>query len=255
MARCSFAILLCVISLTYVAVAQQSTSPSALAQAALAQAVTAMGGSSPTDSTASGTVQITAGSTSQSANFTVKTRGLLQSRETIQAANGTQDRVYSSGQGSTVASSTVTAVSLEQASSFQSGLFPLPLLQAVLNSPDTVFQYIGAETLSGTQVYHLRFWNSYASQKLLQSASSFSTKDVWLDATTYLPRRTSFDSQASSGAPTVHIDLDYSAFQTFNGIQYPTSITEYLNRTKWGAFTVQSVVVNTGLTDTDFPVQ
>lgn len=255
MARC-YAIALYLLLVAQAAVTQQQTSSNPLAQAAIAQSVSAMGGSAPADSTASGTVQITAGSTSTSATFQVKTRGLLQTRETIQAVNGTQDRVYSSGDGSTVANSAVTAVSLEQACAYQTGLFPLPLFQAALNNPDTIFQYVGAETLSGASVQHVRFWNSYSSQKLLQSVGPFSVKDVWLDATTYLPRRFSFDSRASAGtAPTVHVDLDFSAFQTFDGILCPTSITESLNRTRWGSFTVQSVVFNTGLTDSDFPVQ
>ena len=216
-----------------------------------------MGGSTPGDSTASGAVQITAGGSSNSATFTVKTRGFLQSRETIQAPNGTQDRVYSSGQGSTVASTAVTTVSLEQACSFQSGLFPLPLFQGALNNPDTVYQYVGPETLAGVSVQHLRFWNSYASQKGSEGLGTFSTKDVWLDSTTYLPRRISFDTRAADGpaVPSVHIDWNFSAFQDYGGILYPSSATEYLNRTKWGSFTVQSVVFNTGLTDSDFPVQ
>ncbi len=250
------AIALCVLLLAHVAVSQQTTSSNQLAQAALAQSVTAMGVSAPGDSTASGTVQITAGSTSESASFQVKTRGLTQTRETIQASNGTQDRVYSSGQASTVANTTVTPVSMQQGCSFQSALFPLPLFQAALNNPDTIFQYVGPESLSGTSVQHVRFWNSYASQTVFQSVAPFSVKDVWLDATTFLPRRISFDSRAASGAaPTVHIDLDFSAFQSFGGILYPTSVTEYLNQTQWGSFTVQSVVFNTGLTDSDFPVE
>ncbi len=241
--------------LPVLASAQQTSDP--VAMTAIKQSVIAMGGSAPTDYTASGTVQITAGGSSKSATFTVKTRGLFQTRETIQAPNGTQDRVYSSGQGSTVASTAVTPVSLEQASSFQTGLFLLPLLQAALNNSDTVFQYVGAETLSGNSVYHVRFWNSYASQKPFQGISTFSRKDVWLDTTTYLPRRMSFDSRAAEGAaiPTVHIDLDFTAFQSYGGILYPASVTEYLNRTKWASFTVQSVGFSTGLTDTDFPVQ
>ena len=251
-----YAIALSIFLIVNLAASQQSTPSNPLAQAAVAQSVTAMGGSAPADSTASGTVQITAGSSSSSATFQVKTRGLLETRETIQAPNGTQDRVYSSGAGSTVADGTAASVSMQQACAFQSGFFPLPMFQAALNNPDTVFQYIGGETLSGNSVYHVRFWNSYASQANFQQVGPFSLKDVWLDATTYLPRRISFDSRASGGrSATVHVDLDFTAFQSFNGILYPTSVTESLNRTKWGTFTIQNVAFNTGLTDSDFPVQ
>lgn len=256
MIRCG-AILLCVLLLVLPVVSQQSATSDPQAQAAISQSVKAMGGSTPADSAASGSVQIASGSGSYSGTFQITTRGILQSREVLKTSDGTQDHVYSLGQASTVSGTTVTPVSLQQGCSFQAAFFPLPLLQAALANPDSVFQYVGQEALGGIPTVHVRLSNSYASQaQKLHSLAAFSIKDVWLDAGTLLPRRIAFDSRSADGAaPTVRISLDFAGFQNAQGVLYPTTVTESLNSTKWGTFSVQTVAFNTGLSDSDFPVQ
>lgn len=248
-------VLVAILTFSIISFGQQSSD--SLPVSVLKQSLAVMGGTTPADSSASGALQIATGSTPLSATFKVTTRGMNQSREVVNAPNGTQDHVYSAGQGSTVADAAVRPVSLEQACSYQSVLFPLPILQAALSDPDTVFAYIGMETLAGTPTIHVRYWSSYASQrKNLTVLSPFSIKDVWLDSTTLLPRRISFDSRAAVGAaPSTHIDVDFAHFQSFSGTLYPTSITQSLNGTVWATYSVQSVAFNVGLTDTDFPVQ
>ena len=53
----------------------------------------------------------------------------------------------------------------------------------------------------------------------------------------------------------VAVDVFYSNYQNSSGILYPSNIRKSLNGTPWATITIQSIAFNTGLTDSDFPVQ
>jgi hypothetical protein len=64
---------------------------------ALRQAVLAMGGSAPVDSTATGSIVITAGGRTESGTYTLMTRGVSQSSERIVSPSTNETRIYSDG--------------------------------------------------------------------------------------------------------------------------------------------------------------
>ncbi|PYU46190.1 MAG: hypothetical protein DMG54_04045 [Acidobacteria bacterium] len=241
-------------------ISQQSTAtpqrdPQALA--VLKQTVTAMGSSVPGDSTATGTVTITAGSDTEVGTIKILTRGSRQTLEQIATASGTTQAVYSNGVANdSNHTATKTNYSLELAASSQGALFPLPLLSAILSSADSALQYIGQENIDGAGCHHLRTWNTYSSQPDLQYLSSFSYREIWINASTGLPVKIAYSMRAASGAePSIAVEISYSKYQPTGGVQVPFQVSKSLNGTPWMTITISSVSFNTGLTDSTFSTQ
>lgn len=232
----------------------QTPSKDPQAIAVLQQSVVAMGASAPSDSTATGTITTVAGSLTEKGTITVLTRGMDQTSEQVQTPHGSRI-IYSRGQASEASATTSSPRPYELSLSSQSPDFPLPLLLA-MNNPDTAYKYIGLETLNGASVHHIQIWNSYASTPGLQSLSSFTVRDIWLDAGSYLPQRYSYVQRVAGGSePGIGVDIFYSDYRNVSGVFYPFSILKSFNGTPSATITIQTVVFNTGLTDSNFPVQ
>lgn len=225
------------------------------ALAVLQTAFAAMGGAVPSDSTTNGTVTTIAGSLTENGIIVILTRGTDQTSEQIQTPHGSTV-VYSNIQASQTTGLVFTPLSLELASSSRSLAFPLPLLGAVLNNPDYRYAYIELESQNGTQLHHLQFWNSFASQPKFQFLAGFTLTDLWIDAVSGLPQHISQSQRAGRGSePTIQLDTYFSNYQNVGGVRYPFSIRESLNGSPWISITITNVTFNTGLTDSSFPVQ
>lgn len=234
---------------------QQAVSQDPQAVSVFQQAVLAMGRSVPTDSTATGTIATQAGSLAEQGTVLIQTRGTNQTAVQVQTPHG-RTTVYSQGLGSFVTSLAVSPISTELALSSQSAEFPLPLLAAALNNPDTAFKYVGLESINGSSTHHIQFWNSYASVTGSQLLVEFTVKDIWIDAASYLPVRVSYTQRARGGSePRIPVDYFYSNYQNVSGVLYPHSISKSFNGTPSATITIQQVVFNAGLSDSNFPVQ
>jgi hypothetical protein len=134
--------------------------------------------------------------------------------------------------------------------------FPLALLANALNNPDTAYKYLGLENLNNASAHHIQFWNSFASIPKLQKISGLSVRDIWIDSSSGLPLKISYlRHEASGNAPAIAVEASFSDYRNISGVLYPFSIQRSLNGTPWATITIQSVVLNTGLTDSNFPVQ
>lgn len=221
----------------------------------LSNAVTAMGGAVPTDAQVLGNVVIVAGSETSHGTITILTRGTDQTSEQVATDADTWSLIYSKNIASRTEAGVSSPLSLEGAATTQSALLPLPYLAGLLESPDCSLQYVGAESIKGESVQHVRVWNTFASDPQLQFLPSFSVKDIWIDAGSGLPRRISYlHRDAGGAAPKVLTTFDYGPYQKVGATAYPSSIEQSLNGTLWMTVTVQSVNLNVGLTDADFPV-
>lgn len=137
----------------------------------------------------------------------------------------------------------------------QAPQFPLVLFSAILNDPDTSMQYLGLKNVNGESLYHVKTWDSFASNPDLQPLSSFSTRDIWIDATSNLPQRISYIRRAAQGAvPGIAVDITFDNYQNESGVLYPREIQESVNGTAWATITIQSISLDRGLTDSDFPI-
>jgi hypothetical protein len=225
------------------------------ALAILQAAVAAMGGSVPSDSTANGTVTTVAGSLTETGSVIVLTRGTDQTSEKIQTPHGSTV-VYSKLQASQVIDAVPIPFSSELAASSRSLSFPLPLVAAVLNNPDSGYVYVGLESPNGLQVHHLQYWNSFNSKPRFQFLAEHTLTDIWIDAVSGLPQRISQIQRAGRGSePRIQLDTYLSNYRNVSGVLYPFSVQKSLNGSPWLTITITSVTFNTGLTDASFPVQ
>jgi hypothetical protein len=237
-------------------IAQNQTPPrrDPQALAALQQAIAAMGGSVPSDSTATGTITTTAGSLTESGSVGVLTRGTDQTSEQILTEHGAT-AVYSQGSASQIQGTNLTPLPLELAATAQCPDFPLPLLVGVLGSSDSAYAYVGLETLNGVSVHHVQFWNTFTSVPRLSALASLSRRDLWIDAASGLPQRISYsDHPGQDAVAAISVDVTFSNYTNFGGVLYPLTNQKSLNGTPWATMTITSVVFNTGLTDANFPV-
>lgn len=221
------------------------------------QSATAMGGTVPSDSVATGTVTLVAGSKTDSGTVRILTRSTDQTSEQVTTADGSDTLVYSRGAAAEIQGSSSQYLQLELAVTCQSPDFPLPLLVGALNNADFAFQYVGAETFDdGSPVHHIRFWNTFASQPKLAPLADLSARDLWIDAVSGLPRKLSYVRRAARGAePGILVEVFYSNFRDVGGALSPFLIQKSLNGTPWATMTITSVTLNAGLTDANFPVQ
>lgn len=255
--RWSAGLLLCFFLFSILITAQEVTPQSSgdLARKWAMASVAAMGSRIPADLVATGSAQLEAGGKTDSATVTARTRGLDQSSEQIQQGDGTATGiVYSRGDASESSGSTRTEASTELATSSHSPDVPLILLGAALQDPETTFELIGQEQLDGISVIHIRFRKSFASQPKLSYLAEFSRKDLWVDASSGVPKKLSYIRRAARGAePGILVEVFYSDYRTVNGVLYPFAVKKSLNGTPWATITLTSVNENVGLTDADFP--
>jgi len=222
----------------------------------LQSSINAMGGSVPSDSTSTGSVVIVAGSLTSTGTIQILTRGTNQTSEQITLPQSTVTVIYSSGLADQTVNSVVTGLSLERTATSQSVYFPLPFLSGALANSDVSIRYVALETLNQSPVQHIQLQNTFASKADLQQFANFAVFDVWLDAVTSLPQRISYVRRDASGAsPGISVDTYFTAYQTISGVAYPSQINVSFNGTPWATITISSVSFNTGLTDSNFPIQ
>lgn len=253
-------LLLVALSFTvFLAFAQQSrsTTPSVSdpqAVAYLQQSVSALG-NAPLDSTATGSVTITAGSLTTHGTVTILTRGTAETSIQFQMPNLTWSVIYANEEANRVDSGVSKSVPLELVASSRCIYFPQPYLADLLKNPDVVFKFAGNETVDSVSANHIHAQNTFASSPLLRSLAEFNTADIWLDSASGLPLKIAMIRRYAGGsAPKIPISITYSNYQTVSGVRYPFTIKEYVTETLWSTTTIQSVTFNTGLTDANFPV-
>lgn len=228
----------------------------AQAVAIVQQSVAAMARSAPSDSTAVGTVTIVEGSTTQSGTIQVLTLGTDRTSETLNLASGTRTVIYSNGDAKEITGTQAADPPLETIVTDQCPDFPLPLLLGALNKADVSFVYVGAETLNGTAVQHVRFWNSFASKPRHQKLAPFSLRDIWLDASSGLPLKVAYLRRAGGGAtPAIPVEVFFANYTNSGGVLYPFEINKSYNGTPWQTITIQSVMFDTGLTKSQFIIE
>ncbi len=221
----------------------------------LQQSIAAFGKVQPSDSTATGSTIITAGSSTTQGTITILTKGSAETSIQFQMPNDPWTVVFANGQANKVESAQTTVYPLERSATSQCLYFPSPYLSGVLNNPDYSIVYVGQETLGSSTANHIVVQNTFNSAPANQFLSPFTLADIWIDASSGLPVKIGMTRRDGGGsAPKIPISFVYSNYQTVSGVRYPSTIQEYVTATLWATTTIQSVVFNSGLADSDFPV-
>jgi hypothetical protein len=222
----------------------------------LQQAVASMANTAPADSSATGTVTVVEGSTTQTGSIQILTLGASQTAETITLPDGQRVVIYSNGTAKEVNGSQSISPPMELILTDQCADFPLPLILSTLNNSDEAFQYVGAETIDGGTSQHVRLWNTFASRPGLQGLATFSTMDFWFDPASGLPLKIAYARRVGGGTiPAFPVEISFLNYTKVNGVLYPFQINKSFNGMPWETITIQNVTFNAGLTAAQFSVQ
>lgn len=243
--------------------AQQSSPPTVLAPqrdpqaiAILQQSVAAMATSTPTDSSATGTVNVVEGSTTQGGSIQILTLGTSYTSEVQNLTGGQRSVIYSNGDALESTPTQSANPPLELIVTDQCADFPLPLLQALLNTADVSIVYVGPEIQNDQPVQHIREWKTFQSKPSLQKLAPFSTRDIWISSASGLPVEIAYTRRAGGGSvPGIPVAIFYSNYSNVNGVLYPFEIKKSLNGTPWTTISISSVSFNNGLAASKFQVE
>jgi hypothetical protein len=232
----------------------QALDPQGLAM--LAAAIRSMGQTPPTDSVATGTVHIEAGSRIEDGTVRILTRGVDYSREEITLPSGVQNFIYADGEASENLNGASAERSGELAAGGPSPIFPLCFLTSNSIAKDFAVLLVGTENIGGAPANHLKIWRTFAGNPKRSYLAAFSEREVWLDQTSGLPVKVSYQRRAGSGAvPAIAIAYQFSDYRDANGIKYPFHIDKWVNGTPWASISLDSVTFNTGLSEADFTLE
>ncbi len=240
-----------------VVVAAQPPPRDTQALAILAQSLTVMGGAPPSDSVASGNVTFYVGGDEEKATLRIVTLGLRQYRQEVNTSSRQRVLTFSRGRASSRDGTDSEKVLSHNAVNDYCPYFPLASMMADLNNPDLAIQYLGTESIDRSPAHRVRMWNTFASKPEAAAAEMgrYTVSEVWIDASSLLPRKLTYSIFARE-APNepIPVEIIYAAYRNFAGVLYPTRILKNFNGTAYCLIEIQQVLLNGGLTETDFAV-
>ncbi len=247
---------LALLSVPFTVHSQQPPQRDPQAIAILQKSLLVMGGVVPPDSVATGSVELTAGSTTEKGTVRILTRALEQSIEEIATDQRKYRLIYSRGRASESLGDSVKQLPLELAVTSQAKHFPLVVIARALTQPNTAAQYVGLETQDSVACHHIRISNAPDADPKRQHLSEFSARDIWIDSVTGLPRRIAHVRRASKGPnPGVRFETLYSDYRNIGGILYPFLIQKTASGTVFLTFRIEAITFNAGLTDNNFALR
>lgn len=235
--------------------AQAQRDPQALALAKLSvQAL--VGNTRVNDATLQGTANFTAGGDEESGTFTLEVKGNQESKLLLNLSGGTRQEIRQGQAGAWIGTDGQKhAMALHNCWTDASWLLPVFTLGAALNNPQTAALYLGQTALNGATVDHVQF--SYAvtsqGQNINAEIQALSAMDVYLDAVSHLPVALAFATHADDDMGTnIPVEIHFAGYQQLGGIQVPTRVEKLLQGTVALEITISSVVINTGISDSEF---
>jgi hypothetical protein len=212
------------------------------------------------DVTLTGMATRTAGSSVESGNIALKALGNSLSRFDFSFSDGTRTELRNlSGatpQGFWIAPDGTTH-SMASHNCVTDAVWFFPAFSALsqLSNPNLVVTYIAAETRNGVAVQHLLF-TLQSSADATGTLQRLSSEEFYLSASSYLPVAVVFNSHPDNDDLTkIPVEIDFGQYQVVGGVQIPYQIEELLNGTPYLNITIQSAVLNSGLSQGDFSAQ
>jgi len=248
-----FVSVLIIATLPGFAATKPSAASSSQALMYAAQAIAALtGGNAINDLTLTGTATWTAGSDTENGTVTLTALGPGESRMDLALTSGTRTEIRDAQTGIPLG---------KWAAGKGSGLFAVPNCQtdavwffpalgSLTAGSNVILSYIGQETRNDESVQHLQ---AYIVQPSLATVfgittQSLSTVDFYLDAATLLPSAIAFNAHPDTDARrNLPVEIDFSRYQSFGGINVPMHIQKYLQGTLLIDLNITSATFNTGI--------
>jgi hypothetical protein len=218
-----------------------------------------LGNQNLTDATLQGTANYTAGSDAETGSFTLELKGNNESKLVMNLSGGTRQEIRKFQAGVWVGpDGQHYPMALHNCWIDASSLLPAFTLTAALSNSQTAALYLGQTTINGASADHLQFSQLVAGQgqAMTTQIQQLSAIEVYLDATSHLPIALAFNAHPDDNLRlSFPVQIQFSAYQRFGGIQAPTHVQKFLQGTLTLDLTVTSVATNTGISDTDFSTQ
>jgi hypothetical protein len=233
-----------------------TSSPQAVALAS--QALLVLTGSvQVNDVTLTGTATRTAGSDVETGSVSLKALSSGESRLDFAVAGGTRSEIRnldsnSAPQGFWIGlDGTVHSMASHNCATDAAWFFPALSVLSQLSNPNLLVTYIGNETRDGSNVQHLHFVTQ--NPAISGFFSQLGAEDVYLNASSNLPVAITFNAHPDNNASTnLPVEIDFSNYQSVNGVQVPFRIQKLFNGSVLFDLTIQSAILNSGLTDGAF---
>lgn len=253
---------------TQSALAQTATSPPptsdprAIAFAAQAMAVLT-GGVAISDVTLTGTATRTAGSDIDTGSITLEAKGIAESRFEFSGSAGTLSEVRNASdqepQGTwTGPDGVLHSMAQHNCLIDAAWFFPALSVLSQASTANVIATYVGQEVRGGASVQHLRFASTLPNLAPTSASllASLTNEDIYLDSTSLLPVAVNFNAHPDNDALTnIAVEIDFSNYQTVSGIRVPFKIQKLLNNGPFLEINIESVTVNSGLSDSTFAIQ
>jgi len=231
-----------------------TSDPQALSYAAHSIA-TMVGNVSISDVTLTGSVTWNG---SDTGTATLRALGTSESRTDLALTSGTHTEIRDAStglpQGQWVSQSGV-AGPIAYHNCATDAVWFFPALGSLSAGPNTVLSYVGQESRNGVTVQHLQSYIFRSRRTSAVSWQQLSTTDFYLDATTLLPVAITYSAHPDNDAITnLAVEVDFSSYQTINGIAVPMRIQRYLQGSLLVDVTVSAASFNTGLALSTFAI-
>lgn len=232
--------------------------PQALTLAKLSvQALTSS--QSLTDATLQGTANFTTGSAEESGSFLLELKGNQESKLVLNLTGGIRQEIRQLQAGAWVGpDGQKHASALHNSWTDASTLLPVFSLAAALSNSQIATIYLGQTTINGVTADHLQLSKVASGQdpRMATQIQQLSTMDIYLNPASHLPLVIAFnthpDDNLRRGFP---VEIQFSSYQQFGGIQVPTRIQKFLQGTLTLDLAVKSIATNTGIADSEFSTQ
>ncbi len=135
--------------------------------------------------------------------------------------------------------------------------FPALTIQTALNDPQVALAYVGQEARAGIIVQHIQITRLLPGQSATATAliQRLSQVDVYLDAASCLPVAIDFNLHPDTDAGLdLAAEIRFAGWHGVSGIQAPSRIQKFLQGSLLLDLSVLTVLVNTGIPQTDFSV-
>lgn len=193
--------------------------------------------------------------------ITLKALGTGESRMDLALSGGTRSEIRNSSTGSCegkwVAEDGTTGPLASQNTATDPVWF-FPAFSSLAQGGNVVLAYVGEEARNGQTVQHLRSYRAGGAQptSVMPAAEQLSIVDFYLDATTGLPVATQFNEHPDNNAATnIAVEVDFSNYQSVNGVLVPMHIQRMRNGSPLIDITVTEVELNSGLSLSQFSIE
>jgi hypothetical protein len=212
------------------------------------------------DATLTGNGRRIAGSTDENGTFTLRMLDSSGSRGDYSYPSGTMSEIRSSAaRAGQWIGADGTAHALASHNLFTEGawFFPLTVIRHSVDATHYQTTFVGAETLDGEAVQHFRYSRiNSGSPASIAEIQDLSRTEIYLDATTYLPVRITFNDHPDRDARTsIPVEIRYSGYQPIDGTQVPFEIQQYRNHALSLDLRVENAVLNTSIATNLFNLQ